>query len=92
MTDALSLLRDNTFFSPLSLCSFSPPQTKLSLTMTSSPYTLTATQVLELLKNNAITVEAYPRSLLDRTKENDGTIKACAHLGKLLLSLLCGQC
>ncbi|RSL66281.1 hypothetical protein CEP54_003789 [Fusarium duplospermum] len=48
--------------------------------MTSSPYKLTATQVLELLKNNDITVEAYARSLLDRIKENDGTVKAWAHL------------
>ncbi|KAL6363912.1 hypothetical protein LRP88_03338 [Fusarium phalaenopsidis] len=48
--------------------------------MTSSPHKLTATQVLELLKNNAITVEAYARSLLDRIKENDGTVKAWAHL------------
>lgn len=56
--------------------------------MTSSPYKLTATQVLELLKNNDITVEAYARSLLDRIKEKDGTVKAWAHLGKLLCSLL----
>ncbi|KAJ4215436.1 hypothetical protein NW759_009853 [Fusarium solani] len=48
--------------------------------MTSSPYKLTATQVLELLKNNAITVEAYARSLLNRIKENDGTVKVWAHL------------
>jgi hypothetical protein len=58
--------------------------------MTSSPYKLTATQVLELLKNNAITVEAYARSLLNRIKENDGTVKAWAHLGKLLPWLLAG--
>ncbi|KAJ3462519.1 hypothetical protein MRS44_007305 [Fusarium solani] len=58
--------------------------------MTSSPYKLTATQVLELLKNNAITVEAYARSLLNRIKENDGTVKVWAHLGKLLPWLLAG--
>ncbi|KAI8718372.1 Amidase domain-containing protein [Fusarium sp. LHS14.1] len=48
--------------------------------MTSPLYKLTATQVLELLKNNTITVEAYARSLLDRIEENDGTVKAWAHL------------
>ncbi|KAM0417444.1 hypothetical protein ACHAPT_012593 [Fusarium lateritium] len=48
--------------------------------MISSPHKLTATQVLELLKNNAMTVETYARSLLDRIKENDDTVKAWAHL------------
>ncbi|EEU42436.1 uncharacterized protein NECHADRAFT_40299 [Fusarium vanettenii 77-13-4] len=48
--------------------------------MTSSLYKLTATEVLELLKNNTITVEEYARSLLDRIQENDGTVKAWAHL------------
>lgn len=50
--------------------------------MISAPYKLTATQVLELLKNNSITVEVYARSLLDRVKENESTVKAWAYLGK----------
>lgn len=82
---ALSLLRDNTVFAPLSLCSFPPSQTKLSPIMTSSLYKLTVIQVLELLKNNTIT-------LSDRIKENDGTVKAWARLSKLLPSLLSDQC
>ncbi|KAJ3537814.1 hypothetical protein NM208_g6163 [Fusarium decemcellulare] len=48
--------------------------------MIASPYKLTATQVLELLKNRTITGETYARSLLDRIKENDGTVKAWAYL------------
>ncbi|KAL2687751.1 hypothetical protein Neosp_005315 [[Neocosmospora] mangrovei] len=48
--------------------------------MTSPLYKLTATQVLELLKNNTITVEEYARSLLDRIEENDGIVKAWAYL------------
>ncbi|RTE78643.1 hypothetical protein BHE90_006877 [Fusarium euwallaceae] len=48
--------------------------------MTSSPYKLTATQALELLKNNDMTVEEYALSLLHRIKENDGAVKAWAHL------------
>lgn len=48
--------------------------------MTSSSYKLTAAEVLELLKNNTITVEEYVRSLLDRVEENDSTVKAWAHL------------
>ncbi|KAM5349181.1 hypothetical protein ACJ41O_009004 [Fusarium nematophilum] len=37
-------------------------------------YKLTATQVLELLKNNTITVETYARSLLDRIDEHPAFI------------------
>ncbi|OBT66903.1 hypothetical protein VE03_04220 [Pseudogymnoascus sp. 23342-1-I1] len=49
--------------------------------MASSPlYKLTATQVLKLLSDNTITVETYARSLLDRIRENDSTIKAWAYL------------
>ncbi|KAF5005054.1 hypothetical protein FDECE_8470 [Fusarium decemcellulare] len=48
--------------------------------MLASPYKLTATQVLELLKNKTITVETYARSLLGRIKENDGNVKAWAYL------------
>lgn len=51
------------------------------------PYKLTATQVLELLRTNAITVEIYARSLLDRIKERDGIVKAWAYLGKISLRL-----
>ncbi|KAF4463201.1 amidase [Fusarium albosuccineum] len=48
--------------------------------MITIPYKLTATQVLKLLKNKAITVETYARSLLDRINENDGTVKAWVYL------------
>ncbi|KAF5536442.1 amidase [Fusarium phyllophilum] len=49
--------------------------------MLSSPYKLTATHALDLLKNNTISVEAYASSLLERIRENDHTVKAWAHLG-----------
>jgi len=44
-------------------------------------YVLTASQALDLLKSNTITVEEYAHSLLDRVKERDGLIKAWAFLG-----------
>lgn len=56
--------------------------------MTATPYILAATQVLDLLKNNTITVEEYARSLLDRVKERDSIVKAWAYLGKLFILLL----
>ena len=46
-----------------------------------TPYVLTATQVLDLLKNNTITVEEYARSLLGRVKERDSIVRAWAYLG-----------
>ncbi|KAF2963233.1 hypothetical protein GQX73_g10340 [Xylaria multiplex] len=48
--------------------------------MTTLAYTLTAVQVLNLLKNNSLTVEDYARSLLDRINERDNTVKAWAYL------------
>ncbi|KAI3542635.1 hypothetical protein CSPX01_06840 [Colletotrichum filicis] len=48
--------------------------------MKSALYKLSATQVLELFKNNTITVETYARALLDRVNENEGIVKAWAHL------------
>ncbi|KAK4188447.1 amidase [Podospora australis] len=45
-------------------------------------YLLTAGQALELLQNNAITVEKYARSLLQRINERDGTVKAWVHLDR----------
>ncbi|KAI4705603.1 hypothetical protein J4E81_000487 [Alternaria sp. BMP 2799] len=50
--------------------------------MSTSPalYTRTAVQVLELLKANTITVEAYAQSLLDRIRDRDDVVKAWAHL------------
>ena len=39
-------------------------------------YLLTASQALDLLKNNTITAEDYARSLLSRIKERDGIVKA----------------
>jgi nucleobase:cation symporter-1, NCS1 family len=52
--------------------------------MNSSPYKWTATQALELLKNDTISVEEYAQSLLDRIQDRDRIAKAWAHLGKLL--------
>ncbi|KAI1197987.1 amidase signature enzyme [Nemania serpens] len=43
-------------------------------------YTLTAVQVLDLLKNNSLTVEDYALSLLDRVKKRDNTVKAWVYL------------
>ncbi|KAI4676810.1 uncharacterized protein J4E84_009405 [Alternaria hordeiaustralica] len=39
-------------------------------------------EALELLKANAITVETYAQSLLDRIRDRDDIVKAWAHLGK----------
>jgi hypothetical protein len=47
-----------------------------------SLYALNASQVLDLLKNNTITVEEYARSLLSRVKERDNIVNAWAYLGK----------
>lgn len=41
---------------------------------------LTSTQVLRLLRENTITVEAYAASLLERIKERDGIVKAWTYL------------
>ncbi|KAI1017258.1 hypothetical protein LB505_002004 [Fusarium chuoi] len=55
--------------------------------MDTPPYKWTATQALDFLKNDAISVEAYAQSLLDRILERDRTIKAWAHLDpELVLS------
>ncbi|MCJ1271071.1 hypothetical protein MMC22_010970 [Lobaria immixta] len=43
---------------------------------------LTATQVLGLLKNNSITIEEYARALLIRIEQRDSTVKAWTYLGK----------
>ncbi|KAK3998160.1 amidase signature domain-containing protein [Cladorrhinum sp. PSN332] len=43
-------------------------------------YTLTASQVLVLIKNNTITVQEYARSLLERTRTRDDLIHAWEHL------------
>ncbi|GAW24587.1 hypothetical protein ANO14919_141760 [Xylariales sp. No.14919] len=53
--------------------------------MTAPLYTLNAVQVLYLLKNNSLTVEDYARSLLDRIKERDNTVKAWAYLDTTLV-------
>ena len=52
--------------------------------MSTSPalYTLTAVQVLELLKANITTVEAYAQSLLDRIRDREDVVKAWTHLGE----------
>ncbi|KAH7244462.1 amidase signature domain-containing protein [Fusarium redolens] len=51
--------------------------------MNSSPYKWTATQALELLKNDTISVEEYAQSLLDRIQDRDRIVKAWAHLDLL---------
>ncbi|KAJ3577289.1 hypothetical protein NPX13_g3275 [Xylaria arbuscula] len=48
--------------------------------MTAPLYTLTAVEVLGLLKSNSVTVEDYARSLLDRINDRDSTVKAWAYL------------
>ncbi|KAK1525991.1 amidase [Colletotrichum costaricense] len=48
--------------------------------MTPRLHELTATQVLELLQNNTVTVETYARGLLDHIKETESIVKAWAFL------------
>ncbi|KAK1529612.1 amidase [Colletotrichum paranaense] len=48
--------------------------------MTPRLHELTATQVLELLQNNTVTVEIYTRELLDHVKETESIVKAWAFL------------
>ncbi|KAK1470250.1 amidase [Colletotrichum tamarilloi] len=48
--------------------------------MTPRLHELTATQVLELLQNNTVTVETYARGLLDHVKETESIVKAWAFL------------
>ncbi|KAK1469723.1 amidase [Colletotrichum melonis] len=48
--------------------------------MTPRLHELTATQVLELLQNNTVTVETYARELLDHVKETESIVKAWAFL------------
>jgi Asp-tRNA(Asn)/Glu-tRNA(Gln) amidotransferase A subunit family amidase len=43
-------------------------------------YALTASETLDLLKGNTVTVEQYAHSLLGRVKERDHIIKAWAYL------------
>ena len=49
-------------------------------------YSLTATQVLELYKNDSIKVEEYARSLLARVKERNDLIQAWTYYGQHPLS------
>ncbi|KAL4744797.1 hypothetical protein BDW72DRAFT_199246 [Aspergillus terricola var. indicus] len=44
------------------------------------PYLLGATQVLDLFKNNTLTVEQYAQSLLDRINVRDSIVRAWAYL------------
>ena len=50
---------------------------------------LTATQVIALLRQEAITVEDYARALLSRINERDSIVKAWVYLGELCF--LCGR-
>lgn len=49
---------------------------------------LTATQALDLIKTDTITVESYAQALLDHIQDRDSTIRAWAYLGTHPL-LLC---
>lgn len=51
--------------------------------VTSCPCTWTATETLKHLRTNAITVDLYARSLLDRIDERDHVVKAWAYIGGL---------
>ncbi|CAI6337964.1 unnamed protein product [Periconia digitata] len=54
---------------------------RLPSTMSQQPlHTLTATQALNLLRNDTITVEEYARALLRRINERDDVVKAWAFL------------
>ncbi|KAL5335974.1 amidase signature domain-containing protein [Aspergillus crustosus] len=44
------------------------------------PYRLTATEALQLIKSNKLTVETYARSVLSRIESRDDTVKAWAYL------------
>ncbi|KGO68016.1 Amidase [Penicillium italicum] len=48
--------------------------------MTTQPYLLNATQVLDLFRDNTISVEQYAQSLLGRIEERDAIVKAWAFL------------
>ncbi|KXH31495.1 hypothetical protein CNYM01_06546 [Colletotrichum nymphaeae SA-01] len=48
--------------------------------MTPRLHELTAAQVLELLRNDTVTVETYARGLLDHVKETESVVKAWAFL------------
>ncbi|KAJ5627579.1 hypothetical protein N7528_005006 [Penicillium herquei] len=48
--------------------------------MTPQPYLLNATQVLDLFRDNTISVEQYAQSLLGRIEERDAIVKAWAYL------------
>lgn len=56
------------------------------------PYLVSATQVLDLFKNNTLTVKQYAQSLLDRINEQDSIVKAWAYLDKLRLPIWLYQC
>ena len=67
----------------------SPGQRQVSTMLASKPlYSLTATQVLELYKNDSITVEEYARSLLARVKERNDLIQAWTYYGQHPLSII----
>lgn len=50
-----------------------------------SLHTLTASQVLELYRNDTITVEDYAQALLARVKARDGIVGAWTYLGRFEL-------
>jgi hypothetical protein len=67
-------------FQPLSICLLA---LHISHDLIKMPrlYNFSAIKVLELLKNDTITVEEYAGSLLQRIRERDSIIKAWAYLG-----------
>lgn len=50
------------------------------ITMEPEPHRLTATDALQLIKSNNLTVESYARSLLSRIDTRDPAVKAWVHL------------
>lgn len=57
----------------------------ISSNSTAPLYTLSASQALGLIKENAISVEEYALSLLQRIEERDGIIQAWTFLGRHLV-------
>jgi hypothetical protein len=72
-----------TYFNSLSLWPYpqSHDQAQSTMIVPGPTYTLNASQALDLLKNNTITVEDYAHSLLGRIKERDSIVNAWAYLG-----------
>lgn len=65
------------------LPTINPPLLPLSLsptTTTMEAHRLTATEALQLIQSNTLTVESYARALLSRIESRDPAVKAWVHL------------